>query len=594
MKKYDSLDIPGLCAAILQSRLARRYIRRQRREAVRQYVGMHWSEEGYPDRVPVNLISLFVNIYGRSLIAQNPRVMLSTFLKPFKPTVHALEQAINERIEHIRLADTLQRVVIDALFNMGLAKVALATPSDAAVHSWNLRAGEAFVEHVDEDDFVCDPHARCWEELAWVGHRYRVPIDTVKDDSRNYTKARKDLTPVDDDPFDHVGEEKTSMLGRTYVGGITQEWGSYVDLWEIYLPRHRLVLTLQDESLTVKNEPLRVQKWVGPDSGPYHMLGMQTVPGNFNPKAPIHDLLDTHEAANNAFRKLIRTIERVKENTYVTGGALEDGSRIMKADDGDIIRVDRPEDIKQVVMGGSAIQPVMAVATALKDLFSYLGGNLDIAGGLSPQSKTAHQDEMLNQNSSRVMNDMQQQVIKFTQNVVTALCWYEHHHPLKTHQSQFQLQGAPQFGITRQVTPQQRAQIPFDALKVRVDPYSLKPQTPEGRVQALNQLLTQILIPLSAQLQQQGIVLDLNKYLEKIGQYMDMPDLQEIVTIRQPPAQTGGGDGGGDKPGMPPSTTRNYVRENKSAQTQQGTSANAVATMLGHNMGGNPETKGGM
>lgn len=580
----DNLNIPGLCEAVRQSRLARRFIRGQRREAVRQYVGKHWSEEGSPDKVPVNLIALFVNIFGRALVSQNPRVMLSTFIKQFKPTVAAMEQAINDRIEHIRLADTLQRIVIDALFNVGIAKVALATPSDAAVHMWNLRAGEAFVEQVDEDDFACDTHARRWEELAWVGHKYRVPLDTIQKDS-SYSSYRKRLIPTDDYPLDAIGEEKVSMMGRTYVGGIKQEWGEYCDLWEIYLPRQRMVITLPDNQGIPDQVILRKQKWIGPDQGPYHFLGMMTVPGNLNPKAPIQDLLDLHEAVNGCFRKLIRTVERIKEVTFVRGGAMEDGSRAMKADDGDIIRIDSPDDIKQVVMGGTAIQQIMATAVALKDLYSYLAGNLDIAGGLSPQSKTAHQDAMLNENSSRVMNDMQQQVTKFVASVINSFCWYEHHHPLKTQTSEYAVRGMPQYSLTRNVTPEQRAKIPFEALRIRIDPYSMRYQSPEQRLQALTQLLMQILTPMGPQLAQQGIFPDMNFFLQKWGKYTDNPDVQELVTIKQPPDM---GSSGGESPAMPQSTTRNYVRENVPGQTREASDRNMVTSMLGIDTGGNP------
>ena len=79
--------------------MLRRY-REERREAVRAFVGHHWSEEGSTKRRPVNLIAQYVTIVGRSLIAKNPRVMLSTFDPTVKPTVKALEGWANKEIEN--------------------------------------------------------------------------------------------------------------------------------------------------------------------------------------------------------------------------------------------------------------------------------------------------------------------------------------------------------------------------------------------------------------------------------------------------------------------------------------------------------------
>ena len=44
-----------------------------------------------------------------------------------------------------------------------------------------------------------------------------------------------------------------------------------------------------------------------------------------------------------------------------------------------------------------------------------------------------------------------------------------------------------------------------------------------------------------------------------------------------------------DQAGMPAETTRNYVRESRPGQTQQGSDRNLISSMLGVNPGGNPE-----
>lgn len=574
-----------------RSRLMLRSFRTERREMVRQYVGHHWSEEGTNEKVPVNLISLYVSVVARNLIAKNPRVMLSTFDKGMKPTVSAMQCWANKKIEQIRLQETLQRVVIDGLFSIGICKVALASPAESASLAWNLGAGQPFAERVDLDDFVYDIHARDFSEVAYIGHRYRVPLDVVRD-SPIYDRGRKDLTASDDPIFNMEGDERIGVLGRGTYSGI-EEFEDMVDLWEVYLPRHRVVLTLADDSLTgpagspgKAKEALRQQAWVGSDAGPYHILAYGIVPGNAMPKGPIQDLIDLHEAANKAYRKVFRMSERTKEITAVQGGAMEDGSRVLQADDGDMIRLDNPERIKQFVMGGQALQPILAWATTAKDLFTYMGGNLDTMGGLSPQAKTLGQDKLLNENSSRALADMQDRTITFTSDILKALCWYWWHDPFQVQKSKHSLPGLPNLQIERKVTPQQRQQGKFEDLEIAIDPYSMQHNSPQTRMVALNQVVQSVVIPMMQLLVQQGSAFDIQAYLTKISQYMDMPDLQDIVTIAPPPQTETAGQPTG-KPGMPAQTERTYNRTNTPSQTKDSSDRNLVATMLGHNLGGN-------
>ena len=266
----------------------------------------------------------------------------------------------------------------------------------------------------------------------------------------------------------------------------------------------------------------------------------------------------------------------------------------MKANDGDAIQVTRPEMIKQYVSSGNTFQQLVAIATTLNDLFNRMAGKLDIMGGLSPQSKTAHQDEMLNQNSSKSILSMQQTTQEFVQRIVKSLCWYWHHDPLRVREALYHPRGVPEVGIVRSVTPEQRRQIPFQAMRIKVDPYSLRSQTPESRVADLDEMVMKIYMPMMQLLQQQGITLDFNAYLKRRAHYKDDPELLDLVTVREPPTpqQPSGGAGGAPEGagGTPPETTRNYVRQNMPGQTREASDRNMVAAMLNINKGGNPET----
>lgn len=586
MPRKSEVDFPSLCKVLYSARLALEQTRANRREHVRLYAGANWGNNSAPLRQPINLISQYVQIILRNLIAKNPQVMLSTFDKAKKPTVSACQTWANREIKAMNLDKTLGRVALDGLFCMGITKVALATPSDSATAGWNLPAGQPFARRVDFDDFAFDVHARDFDEVAFIGHRFRVPLETIKD-SKLYSKSRKDLTGEIDNPYNREGDERINMLFRGYVTGTDEELEPMVDLWEIYCPRHNDVITVPDAWVNAGGpntsmEPLRQVKWIGPERGPYHMLSLlPPPPGNILPKGPIMDLVDLHEAVNRAGRKLINQADRQKDMTFVQGAADADGNRVIGTSDGEVVRVDNPDKINQVSMGGPN-PGLFAFMTAMKEMYSWLAGNLDIMGGLSPQSKTATQDKMLDANSARSVSDMQATMVDYVSDVVRSLTWYWHHHPYKVMESTYQVPGMPEISKRRKVTPEDRRTIRYEDLDIEVNPYSLAHTTPQQRSAGLKGILAQVVAPFAPYLKEQGVQVDMNNVLTKIGEYEDQPDLAEILTIQQPPTESGGpgGDGGGDV-ASPNETTRNYVRESRSEKTNSGQSKDLVNKLMG-------------
>lgn len=577
-----------LTAAINTSRLTLQRYRTNRYDLVREYAGARYSENAAERIVPVNLLSQYVTIVSRNLIAQNPRVMLSTFRRDMKPMISAMEDWANLEIDRMKLKTTLERGVFDALFSIGIVKVALATPGEAANAAWVQQAGTPFAATIDLDDFVFNTRVRDFRE-AWMGHRYRVPIDVVKSDHRFTADLRARISPSQTPTYNQQGDERIEMLGRGW--NVDDDFEDMVDLWEIYLPRYKVIITLADTDMIggYSGRPLHVQEWVGPDCGPYHILGMGTMPGNPMPKAPLMDLLDLHLAFNNAYRKLIRRVHDMKNVTLYRSGASEDADRVKEASDQEFVKSDDPTAFNQIKQGGG-VEELQVITQSMQQLFSWLGGNLDSMGGLSPQAKTLGQDAMLERNSSKGIAYMQDRVVEWTSDILESLCWYWYHDPYRTHSSEYKPTAGGVASITRKVTPEMRMQGSYEELKIAVDPYSLQHSTPQQRMTMLNQVVTNVLTPMMPILQQQGIGIDINAYLTKMAKYMDMPDLADIVSIVEPPGDQGGAGGGGDGSDQmgpqPANTTRTYVRENRPGRTMQGDAINALNAARGNDTGG--------
>jgi hypothetical protein len=205
---------------------------------------------------------------------------------------------------------------------------------------------------------------------------------------------------------------------------------------------------------------------------------------------------------------------------------------------------------------------------------------------------------MLAASSGAMIAAMQETTLKHVTSVVRALCWYWHHDPYKVMQTTFSFPGLPEMQLGRKTTPQDRMKVPFNAIRLKIDPYSLVHQTPQQRLSALNAVVQQTILPMLPILQQQGVTFDINSYLQKVAKYLDLPDLSEIVTIGAAPQQEQAGSSAPREPNIgmlkPGMTERRYVRENRSERTEAGNRMLRENALLGINSGGARRQEGVM
>lgn len=548
----DGVDVARLGDAKRECRRHLEFYRAQRLDAVRQFVGTRGAKNG-PDRpVVLNLLSLYVSTMVRALVGKDPRVMLSTHDQRLKPMVSAAEEWANRQVERMYLGETLQRCVLDALFCIGVAKVSLCDPAQAAMRGWQDQGGVPAVWPVDLDDYVVDVYAPDRSSRAFEGHRYRVPKEAAED----FFRAKIDADSEDRN-YNEPGDERIGLLTRDSRSGV-DEMEDYVSLWELYLPRHDLVVTLKDDhgtGSTSESDVLKVQPWVGPPCGPYHALYLvPPTPGSVMSKGPVSDVLDLHLAVNNIYRKLIR--QAMRQKSVLPYRNAEDVSKLTNTDDGVGFQCDTPNELKELSFGGPN-QGLALIGPHLKDLFSWMSGNLDVLAGLSSDADTATQEKLLNANSSRMVSDMQSSVVSWTARVLDSLCWFYWHHPRAVMNSSYSPGGLSAYSVNRQVTPQDRATGSYDDIDVKVDPYSLSHKSPGQRLAFLRSLV-QELTPLMPMLSQQGVSFNAKKYVEKVQKYADEPDVAEMFEYQEPAMPPQPGEGEPDMP-MPLNSSREYV-----------------------------------
>jgi len=554
------------------------FFREERLRCVRHLAGNRYSQNSYLRKTYVNLIALYVDIVSRNLISKNPRVMLSTFERDQKPAVAAAETWMNHELVRQDFSSTMSRIVLDALFTVGIAKVCIATPADAAAYGWGLQAGQPLLSRVDLDNWVQDHRADEFNQAQFTGHRYRMPMEIAMNFDQFDKKARQNLEISHQISYNRQGDERIGEIGRDYHG-YDEDLYDMVDLWEFYLPQEKVIKTFSEHDLSGPSsawegkEPtaLRVQRWIGPDYGPYIQLPLRLIPGNPIPKGPVLDLVDLHEMANEGYRKLGRQFGRLKKNTTCSRDNPEDGEALRDAKDGDSVPLHNAQAVQDIVQGGGDAGLFNWVRENITR-FMEQAGNLATMGGLSPQASTLGQEELLSQQSNGQIASMQDATMAFVAKCADSMLWYAWHHPELIMRAPVADPRLPDISLVRQVHPWDHPDP--NALRrlgpkpdIKIDPYSMRHTTPQQRVKDVMQVLS-ALQPFMQMAMQQGLSIDFTQLLAMFGKNMDAPDLQTILPMQGDVMQAQS-NSTPDSPSKPASTERTYTRRSIGGQSRQ-------------------------
>lgn len=569
---YQDADLDQynrLYRAIEWSRRQLEPFRIHRMRALRQFVAWHYSHGGSDDRVPINLIRLAITIYLRLLVSNNPRAAISTKYRELRALAANMKAWEDWAIEEMNLGESLRTCAMDALFCMGIMKVGITDQ------------GDPYADNIDLDDWVHDMRAKRMDKCRYMGHRFEMDLEVARNHPGFDKERREQLQaqwPSLQNESGSGGDERIKSLEMDSMPLQLAEFRDTVELWEIHLRDEQLILTCEysPQSGCLHGKPLRVEPWVGPVNGPYHFLSFLNVPSNTMPSAPVSDWHDLHNLINRVFLKIGRQCDRQKTVTLVKSTATKDGIAIGDAEDGKIVPVDFPDQVSEVRYGGPD-GPMVAFLTQAIDRFSWLAGNLDVVGGLSPQAGTLGQEEILSQNSSNQIKDQQDRMTNFTRSVLGAqgLAWYWWHLP-NTYVAERKLPGVP-FTTLAQVTPQER-QGNFLKLNFDFVPYSLRGQTPAEQAMKVKAWLTQLVLPALPMMTPQGIAINWQAVFAHLAELEDMPMWNEYLTFAEPlyeqqPMQ--------QPPTKPAATTRTSIRRNVPSGMGQGKNAALIQTLLG-------------
>jgi hypothetical protein len=481
---------------------------------------------------------------------------------------------------------------------MGIMKIGITEEYLAQAKGVPSAGGQPFAENILLEDWLHDMNARRLDECEWMGNRYRVPFDDVvgNPDFNPAAKAaiQKGMNPRLSSAGLIGNDTRRESDLSTERAVMRTEFRDHVELWDIYFPQLNLFVTMCDQPGT---PVLQTREWTGPQGGPYHILTFSDVPGNIIPAAPAQHLYDMQDLLTRIFNQLGRQALRQKTLTIVDSAANADGTgeRVMNGDDGQVIQTSHIDGVREMKYGG--IDPGnMQFAVWIKEMMSYLGGNLDSMGGLAQQAKTLGQEQLLSDASSEMLRDMQAKVLTFTKASMADISWYMYTNPLDTYRLEKTIEG---FGnVPFDYGPDKRTED-FFSFHLDIQPFSLQSKTPQERLAAVMNIVQTVVLPMAPQFAEWGIQLNMKELVEILAKYSDLPELTNVLTsqvplqgqtIIQPGNSFGQNSTSGRRPLQSPSTSRNYTRTNVSAggtqNQREGKLMEALATAAARGQSG--------
>lgn len=494
-------------------------IRNIRLKMLKHYANGYYEGGFRRTRQPLNLIDRGVQIIAPFLVSNNPRPTISARYGLSNPQVRSfaitMELALTHLFQEIDLAQrTLRPIVIDSLFGMGVSKTGTMSKEYVELEGERYAVGQPYCERVDFNDYICDINARNWEEIKMEGNRYRLPLKFIMESG--LFKNTDGLVP-DELEYKNTDPAMVARGGRLEE---EKELHRSVELMDIYLPDEGLTVTIPIEGQG--NKILRTTEYDGPEGGPYDKLFYKYFPNTVIPIPPVYIWMDINKMANIIASKMAYNTEREKTVAVFDKAENEDAAELQEAKHGDWVGVNNPSAVSDVTFGGFNPQS-MEFLQYLEHQYAISYSNLYGIGGRGAQADTLGQEQMLQYNATRSLDDMIDQFHNFTRSIVRKFAWYVWTDPLIQMPMVRRVQGMDlDVEFSDEAKEGDFLDYTFD-----IDIYSLSRNNPEQQYQKLLQLVQTVVMPLAPLAMQQGVVPDATILTKEFAKYLGVNNVDD-------------------------------------------------------------------
>lgn len=535
---------------------AMKQYRERRTDAIKEMVGKHYSDDGTEEERPVNMLELILNIHVLRCVPLAPAVMVRTAVPRLQDYAELHTLDINAALRDMNFAQELQAAFMEAMISpVGVIKIGIA-PSGGArdAEGWQNDAGEAYAQCVEYPDYFVDMKASRWDQISFEGDQYAVPLEWAKQAPQFDPEMRKLLRASDAYETRNHGEENAEDISR----GKSGRWESddyipKVVLRDAYCPHDNVIFTYAVNQ--IMDRPLREVPFDGPRGGPYRRLILTRVPSNLMGLPFVANLRDLNALENRLIRRAKQDAEEQCTVIGYQASAADDANRLANAKHRQIIQLNNVNGIKEFSIGGLN-REMLFLSMQVREMLSYMAGNVDVVGGLASQAGTAQQESMLQSNSGERIKWMKQRVFELAHECARAVAWYNWTNPTRETVLQRGVPGT-NISIPTLWSPETRKGSWID-WNFELVPYSMQQRSPEELLQTILGLFQNVLPALRPDMQQQGGIIDARSVLKSIGTLAGVqPEMLNFIHWIGQQVDPGQPERGNASP-APSATTRTY------------------------------------
>lgn len=402
---------------------------------LKEYAGSYYDKNAgnIGDRA-INLIFNAIRVLVPTLVMNNPKTNLATPYLAARQYAELLGLALDEQNKKLGIADVYRRVIVDAIFTLGIMKTGLAQSDDLHVIDGDngqesLDNGTIYTEAVDFGNFVVDPSSKeyMFKDASFMGDKITVPREMLLA-SGLYNNDLIEKLPRAGSP--HKRDRATDISMRGINPEDNAELQDDVEIFELWVPSANAIITVPAASEVTFDDYLRVAEYYGVKEGPYSLLSLTPpMPGNPLPVPMVGVWYDLHILANRMAKKIIEQAERQKDIVTYKRSSADDAEELKNAGDGTAIALDDPTSVEIKSFGGQQNSNENHLAS-LESWFNMMAGNPTQVGGQGIDAKSATAANILQQNSGIGLEDMRDAVYKVAAAETRRRAWYLHTDPL--------------------------------------------------------------------------------------------------------------------------------------------------------------------
>lgn len=590
MNPNNAVHRQRLFKAVEHSYRSLEWARNLNRGLIEEYAGSGYGRNnGHLRTTHVNLMNQAVDAYTMTLVANRPRITLTSAHPELEDFRRQFELAINNLIAELQLEYTFRQWVLDAFFCLGIVKVHMAD-AGALVFENNrlIDPGTPWASNISLDNYGYDICSTKRHETRFEFDMYRMSVEQLRDTNVFNTKGME-IKPT----TKYGGDD--DRLKRISMGDVVDadELEPMADVCDVWIPDTNRIHTY------IVHDPLRMVldgksigeiPWDGPELGPYHHLGFNDVPENIMPTSPASHLAQLNRDINSAKRKQARRARHSKINHAYGAAGADDAKNIRDAADGEWVKVNDPSQIATVPTGG--ISPELQ-AYMLGDisLFDRMAGNLTALMGLGAQADTKGQEELIHGAVSKKIAAMMYRVVDACTRVIRDLGYMLWNDEFKVLRGQIPIDGAPGYFVDATWTPEDREGDFFD-YNFNIDMESMPYRSSGQRAARISEFISG---PLAAAVNMSMMIqgaIDLDQFVDIYADLLHEPRLRQIARFSQTPSMPPGPT---DSLKKSPNSTREYIRRSvPTGGTPQSRSMVEQSAWMGQSLNGDQEASLGL